>query len=290
MTVSFVLVADDVPFLPDKFPLDTYFLFVTDSNTDAYAQVKFLVFGHHRDLLDRAADHLAKKRIRHIRIDGDTPQGIRQELCHRFQTDDSTQAAVLSITAAGVGLTLNKAQTVVFLELFWNPGQLLQAEDRAHRLGQENCVDIKYIIAKGTLDETQWLLVQRKINVVGQSVNGSASETLALQQEQQSSTKDSALLDALADLSDNSNLEKFFDEQRIPDTVMAAPLLEKVSAGSTNVTAPSGTPRDVVLAQPTKESGAPCPICALVLPASELEYHAAVCMASLTTGAFSDEE
>eukprot|EP00041_Stephanoeca_diplocostata_P034171 m.1148494 g.1148494 ORF g.1148494 m.1148494 type:complete len:110 (-) comp24475_c1_seq21:142-471(-) len=76
MTVSFVLVADDVPFLPDKFPLDTYFLFVTDSNTDVYAQVKFLVFGHHRDLLDRAADHLAKKRIRHIRIDGDTPQGI----------------------------------------------------------------------------------------------------------------------------------------------------------------------------------------------------------------------
>jgi hypothetical protein len=65
------------------------------------------------------------------------------------------RAAVLSITAAGTGLTLHAAASVVFAELFWNPGQLQQAEDRAHRLGQKASVEVKYLVAKGTLDDTQ---------------------------------------------------------------------------------------------------------------------------------------
>ena len=77
--------------------------------------------------------------MRHIRIDGSTPPAVRAQHCERFQTDPEVQyillrpadtlqcrAAVLSITAAGVGLTLHAANCVVFAELFWNPGQLLQ--------------------------------------------------------------------------------------------------------------------------------------------------------------------
>jgi SWI/SNF-related matrix-associated actin-dependent regulator 1 of chromatin subfamily A len=52
-------------------------------------------------------------------------------------------------------LTLHAANCVVFVELFWNPGQLLQAEDRVHRVGQQRDVDIKYLICKGSLDEIQ---------------------------------------------------------------------------------------------------------------------------------------
>eukprot|EP00050_Salpingoeca_kvevrii_P021508 m.111733 g.111733 ORF g.111733 m.111733 type:complete len:511 (+) comp9378_c0_seq1:455-1987(+) len=135
-------------------------------------ECKFLLFAHHIEILDALATHLQQKKCRHIRIDGETPQALRQQLCDQFQSDDKCRAAILSITAAGVGLTLHAATCVVFVEMFWNPGQLLQAEDRAHRVGQTSTVDIKYLICRDSLDEMQWELVQKKVGIIGQSING----------------------------------------------------------------------------------------------------------------------
>ncbi len=60
--------------------------------------------------------------ISYIRIDGSTASAERQQLCDRFQSSQRSCVAVLSITAANMGLTLHAADLVVFAELFWNPG------------------------------------------------------------------------------------------------------------------------------------------------------------------------
>jgi SWI/SNF-related matrix-associated actin-dependent regulator 1 of chromatin subfamily A len=60
--------------------------------------------------------------------------------------------ALLSLTAAGVGFTLTAASVVIFAELHWTPAVLLQAEDRTHRIGQRNSVNIHYLIGDKTLD------------------------------------------------------------------------------------------------------------------------------------------
>lgn len=60
--------------------------------------------------------------VSYIRIDGNTPSAERQQLCERFQYSSKACVAILSITAANMGLTLHSADLVVFAELFWNPG------------------------------------------------------------------------------------------------------------------------------------------------------------------------
>ncbi|XP_048200753.1 SWI/SNF-related matrix-associated actin-dependent regulator of chromatin subfamily A-like protein 1 [Perognathus longimembris pacificus] len=130
---------------------------------------KFLVFAHHKVVLDSITNALERKHVQHIRIDGSTPSAHREELCQRFQLSEGHSVAVLSITAANMGLTFSSADLVVFAELFWNPGVLIQAEDRVHRIGQTNSVGIHYLVAKGTADDYLWPLIQEKIKVLGEA-------------------------------------------------------------------------------------------------------------------------
>lgn len=53
----------------------------------------------------------------------------------------------------------------MFAELYWDPGHIKQAEDRAHRIGQCSSVNIHFLIAKGTMDILMWAMLNRKVCV-----------------------------------------------------------------------------------------------------------------------------
>ena len=134
---------------------------------------KFLVFGHHKDVLDAVQDAVQKKlKTQFIRIDGQTAPHQRQLMVDSFQQNDRIRVAILSITAAGTGLTLTAATTVVFAELYWGPTALLQCEDRAHRISQTSAVNIVYLLGKGSLDDRMWPMISKKMEVISQTMSG----------------------------------------------------------------------------------------------------------------------
>jgi SWI/SNF-related matrix-associated actin-dependent regulator of chromatin subfamily A-like protein 1 len=82
--------------------------------------------------------------------------------------------AILSITALGTGFTLTAASTVIFAELFWTPAVLIQAEDRTHRIGQQQSVNIHYLVGDKTLDPIMLRQLERKIGTVARVLDGEA--------------------------------------------------------------------------------------------------------------------
>lgn len=110
---------------------------------------KVVVFAHHHEVIDAIADHFGP---RAVRLDGRMNATARQASVDRFQTDPTCQLFVGSITAAGVGITLTASSHVIFAELDWVPGNVTQAEDRCHRIGQHASVLVQHIVLDGSID------------------------------------------------------------------------------------------------------------------------------------------
>lgn len=94
----------------------------------------------------------------------------RGELIERFQRGD-IRVLICSIGAGGVGITLTAADKAVFLDRSWSPAMNQQAEDRLHRIGQENAVQIIDIMAKDTVDmgriqrlEQKWVWIRQLLD------------------------------------------------------------------------------------------------------------------------------
>ncbi|CAN0381219.1 unnamed protein product, partial [Ectocarpus sp. 12 AP-2014] len=112
------------------------------------------------DALERGLDEIG---VCSVRIDGSTAQKKRQPIVDRFQGSASVSVILLSITAAGVGITLTAASCAVFAELYWTPGSMAQAEDRIHRIGQKaKTVLIRYLVGRGTMDDGMISTIHRK--------------------------------------------------------------------------------------------------------------------------------
>lgn len=104
-------------------------------------------------------------------IAGDTPNAERGKIVDEFQAGE-IPVIVCSIAAAGVGITLTRSSDVVFVETDWTPALVSQAEDRCHRMGQENHVTITTLIAPKTLDERIQQVLRRKAELLDTMLGG----------------------------------------------------------------------------------------------------------------------
>lgn len=110
---------------------------------------KLVVFVHHRETAQMILDEL--KQYNPVAIRGGDTAHQKEAAKQRFQTDASCRVAVCSLRAARLGITLTAASDVAFFELGWTPGEHDQAEDRVHRIGQQNACMAYYLLAERTI-------------------------------------------------------------------------------------------------------------------------------------------
>ena len=111
---------------------------------------KVVVFTHHHEVTDLLIDELSDLGV--VKLDGRISMESRNLVVNAFQNDEAIKIFVGSIQAAGVGLTLTESAHVVFAELDWVPGNIRQAEDRCHRIGQTDSVLVQMLVLEESID------------------------------------------------------------------------------------------------------------------------------------------
>jgi len=146
----------DSTFLVDKQPpgfssklerLDELFesLFADDDR-------KVLLFSEWTTMLDLIEPLLQRRKLDYVRLDGSVPQKRRQELVEEFQTNPQCRL-FLTTNAGSTGLNLQAANTVINVDLPWNPAVLEQRIARAYRMGQQRPIDVYILVTETTLEE-----------------------------------------------------------------------------------------------------------------------------------------
>lgn len=113
---------------------------------------KIVLFSEWRRMLDRIERKLNELECDYVRLDGQVPQKQRSAIVNRFQNDPECRL-ILMTNAGSTGLNLQSANTVINVDLPWNPAVLEQRIARAHRMGQKNPVHVYKLVTTDTLEE-----------------------------------------------------------------------------------------------------------------------------------------
>ncbi|RDL40593.1 putative chromatin structure-remodeling complex subunit snf21 [Venustampulla echinocandica] len=132
---------------------------------------RILMFFQMTAIMDIMEDFLRYRGMQFLRLDGTTKSDDRSELLREFNAPNSPYFMfLLSTRAGGLGLNLQTADTVIIYDSDWNPHQDLQAQDRAHRIGQKNEVRILRLISSNSVEEKILERAKYKLDMDGKVI------------------------------------------------------------------------------------------------------------------------
>ncbi|EDW12292.2 chromodomain-helicase-DNA-binding protein 1 isoform X2 [Drosophila mojavensis] len=115
---------------------------------------RVLIFSQMVRMLDVLADYLQKRHFSFQRLDGSIKGEMRRQALDHFNAEGSQDFCfLLSTRAGGLGINLATADTVIIFDSDWNPQNDLQAQARAHRIGQKNQVNIYRLVTARSVEE-----------------------------------------------------------------------------------------------------------------------------------------
>jgi SWI/SNF-related matrix-associated actin-dependent regulator 1 of chromatin subfamily A len=130
------------------------------------------------DILEAVLDTLD---VKFMRLDGQTKMDIRQDMIDTFTNDPSIPVFMLSTKAGGAGINLAAANKVIIFDSGFNPQDDIQAENRAHRVGQTRDVEVVRLVTKGTIEEQIHALGESKLaldeRVAGEAASAAESSS-----------------------------------------------------------------------------------------------------------------
>ena len=124
---------------------------------------KVIIFTNFTDTLHKIHSHFGKKAVY---LDGTCSKVQRQYAVDQFQENDKVKVFVGNLQAAGVGITLTAGEAVIFNDLSFVPAHHQQAEDRAYRYGQKNCVSVYYPLFDNTIEGVIYDMLINKKNII----------------------------------------------------------------------------------------------------------------------------
>jgi superfamily II DNA or RNA helicase len=138
---------------------------------------KVALFSEWTTMLDLVEPLLRKRKLDFVRLDGSVPQKQRAEIVARFQSDPRARF-FLTTNAGSTGLNLQAANTVINVDLPWNPAVLEQRIARAHRMGQARPVSVYVLVTEETLEENllATLSAKRDLALAALDANSKVSE------------------------------------------------------------------------------------------------------------------
>lgn len=158
---------------------------------------KFQVTGHRvlmffqmTQIMNIMEDFLRYRGIQYLRLDGATKAEDRSELLRLYNEPNSPYFCfLLSTRAGGLGLNLQTADTVIIYDSDWNPHQDLQAQDRAHRIGQKNEVRILRLISSNSVEEKILERAQFKLDMDGKVIQAGKFDNKSTNEEREAFLK-----------------------------------------------------------------------------------------------------
>lgn len=126
---------------------------------------RILLFSQFTSMLSIIRENLEREKIEYFYLDGSTKAELRGELVQAFNSGKGS-VFLISLKAGGTGLNLTGADMVIHFDPWWNPAVEDQATDRAHRIGQQNVVQVVKLITQGTIEEKVYELQQKKKEMI----------------------------------------------------------------------------------------------------------------------------
>jgi len=145
---------------------------------------RVLMFFQMTQIMNIMEDFMRLRGIEYLRLDGSTKADDRSELLREFNAPNSKYFCfLLSTRAGGLGLNLQTADTVIIYDSDWNPHQDLQAQDRAHRIGQKNEVRILRLISSNSVEEKILERAQFKLDMDGKVIQAGKFDNKSTNEE-----------------------------------------------------------------------------------------------------------